>query len=181
MYVCIGYICRRVMSRHFCDESLSRVWFACVVIYIWHMCVCVCYKPYKFLLHMDSVTFAAVQCVENQCRVQHAEHFPIGVLPTMPWCDDPNPTWTLTCRTSHSRSLSLSCSFYASMRPQLLTASLSAWVDQNSCAHCIHRRPHSTHASILQLPRMCVWVCMHVHACAWWQQEAEPSTCAHHQ
>lgn len=149
------------MSRHFCDESLSRVWFAYVVIYI-HTCVCVCLY---FIRHINffCIWFRYFRCramcrksVQSAARRAFSNWSAVRLLPTMPWCDDPNPTWTLTCRTSHSLS-----------PPLLLFLSLSAWVDQNSCAHCIHRRPHSTHGSILQLPRMCgVCVCVHVRACA---------------
>lgn len=115
---------------------------------------------FKFLLHtyIRWVPLLSLPCKQKiRVKCKHADRrerfqlYSATALPTM------ISYWTLTCRTP----LSLS--------PSLL---LSAWVDQNSCAHCMHWRPHSAQLCsaascklLLQLPCMCVCVFVWVRVC----------------
>lgn len=140
------------ISRHFQDESLSCR-SVCLSLFVmsWFIYAFLSF----FCIHtLGSVTFAAVQA-ENQSKVQARR--PQREIPIVLCHCTAHDDLLLDIDLSNtSPSLSLS---------SLLCASplLSAWVDQNSCAHCMHWRPHSapqcSPAScklLLQLPCMCI-------------------------
>lgn len=143
------------ISRHFQDESLS-----CRSVCLFLLCRDLFmhfWVSFAYIHTLGSVTFAAVQA-ENQSKVQARR--PQREIPIV----------LCHCTAHDDLLLDIDLSNTPlSLSPSLL---LSAWVDQNSCAHCMHWRPHSAQLCsaascklLLQLPCMCVCVFVWVRVC----------------